>query len=183
VFYIQWETEKPVEIITCTLQCKVAWKMPPPLWVHIHRMCVLLHVRFVSFLLSVVGLIDSKMWWLCLKSLFVVYVVTLFQRLRLYSVEWRRDKWMMNWKGCGRKWLWHNVRYYSSICLEELGKTTLNFQSGKLVSGFRFESRTFLIWDRCVNHSTTSFGVCVCLKMLSWNMFSFHKKATIGGSN
>jgi hypothetical protein len=30
---------------------------------------------------------------------------------------------MMNWKGCGRKWLWPNLRYYPSVCLEELRKT------------------------------------------------------------
>jgi hypothetical protein len=23
--------------------------------------------------------------------------------IRLYSVEWKGDRWMMNWKGCGRK--------------------------------------------------------------------------------
>jgi hypothetical protein len=32
----------------------------------------------------------------------------------------------MNWKGCGRKWLWPNLRYYPGICLEELRKTTKN---------------------------------------------------------
>jgi hypothetical protein len=35
--------------------------------------------------------------------LFIVYSTTLFQWLRLYSVEWRGDTWMTNWKWCGRK--------------------------------------------------------------------------------
>jgi hypothetical protein len=29
----------------------------------------------------------------------------------------------MNWKGCGRKWLWPNLRYYPGIFLEALRKT------------------------------------------------------------
>jgi hypothetical protein len=29
-----------------------------------------------------------------------------------------------NWKGCGRKWPWPNLRYYPEICLEGLRRTT-----------------------------------------------------------
>jgi hypothetical protein len=32
----------------------------------------------------------------------------------------------MNWKGCGRKRSWPNLRYYPGICLEGLRKTTKN---------------------------------------------------------
>jgi hypothetical protein len=32
----------------------------------------------------------------------------------------------MNWKGCGRKRLWPNLKYYAGILLEELKKTTKN---------------------------------------------------------
>jgi hypothetical protein len=32
----------------------------------------------------------------------------------------------MNWKGCGRKRSWPNLRYYSGICQERLRKTTKN---------------------------------------------------------
>jgi hypothetical protein len=31
---------------------------------------------------------------------------------------------MMNWKGYGRNWSWPNLRYYPSIYLEGLRKTT-----------------------------------------------------------
>jgi hypothetical protein len=34
---------------------------------------------------------------------------------------------MMNWKGCGRKWLWSNLRFYPGICPEGLRKTTEKF--------------------------------------------------------
>jgi hypothetical protein len=34
---------------------------------------------------------------------------------------------MMNWKGCGKKWSWPNLRHYPAICLEGLRKTTKNF--------------------------------------------------------
>jgi hypothetical protein len=30
----------------------------------------------------------------------------------------------MNWKGCGRKWSWPNLRYYLGIFLEGLRNTT-----------------------------------------------------------
>jgi hypothetical protein len=33
--------------------------------------------------------------------LFAVYLTTLFQSLRLYSVEWKGGNWMMNWKDLG----------------------------------------------------------------------------------
>jgi hypothetical protein len=33
---------------------------------------------------------------------------------------------MMNWKGCGRKGLWPNGRYYPSTCMNGLRKTTKN---------------------------------------------------------
>jgi hypothetical protein len=32
----------------------------------------------------------------------------------------------MNWKGCGRKRSWPNLRYYPDICLEGLRKKTKN---------------------------------------------------------
>jgi hypothetical protein len=33
----------------------------------------------------------------------VVYLTTLFSNSRLYSVEWKGDTWVMNWKVCGSK--------------------------------------------------------------------------------
>jgi hypothetical protein len=35
---------------------------------------------------------------------------------------------MMDWEGFGRKRLWPNLRYYLSICLEGLIKTTKNLR-------------------------------------------------------
>jgi hypothetical protein len=32
----------------------------------------------------------------------------------------------MNWKGCGRKWLWSNVRHCPEICVVGLRTTTEN---------------------------------------------------------
>jgi hypothetical protein len=34
--------------------------------------------------------------------------------------------WIMNWKGCVRKRLWHKRSYYPGCCLEGLRKTTTN---------------------------------------------------------
>jgi hypothetical protein len=43
-------------------------------------------------------------------GLFVsVSLMTLFQWLR-HSVEWRGQKWIMNWEGCARKRSWPNFK-------------------------------------------------------------------------
>jgi hypothetical protein len=57
------------------------------------------------------------------------------QQLRLYSVEWNDDRWMMNWKGCGMKWPWSNLKYYPGICLEGLRKTAKNLSLDSLSLG------------------------------------------------
>jgi hypothetical protein len=44
---------------------------------------------------------------------FVVYFMTLSQWLRLHSVEWRVERWMMNWSGVGRAQLWPNFKALS----------------------------------------------------------------------
>jgi hypothetical protein len=48
--------------------------------------------------------------------LFIHTLINLaFQKLRLYSVEWKGDKWIVNWKGFGRERSWPNftVLYYN----------------------------------------------------------------------
>jgi hypothetical protein len=50
-------------------------------------------------------------------ALFVVYLMMLFQWLRLYSVEWKGGKQMISWKGCGRKWTWPNFKVLSQHLL------------------------------------------------------------------
>jgi hypothetical protein len=44
--------------------------------------------------------------------LFVAYLMTPSQYLRLYSIEWENDRQMMNCKGFGRKRSWPNWRYW-----------------------------------------------------------------------
>jgi hypothetical protein len=47
----------------------------------------------------------------------------------------------MNWKWCVRNSLLPNIKFYASICLEGLRKTTVNPQSGQPVARSRFNSR------------------------------------------
>jgi hypothetical protein len=49
--------------------------------------------------------------------------VSTFLRLQVQK-EASDDYRIMNWKGYGRKQLWSNLRYYTSICQEGLNKTT-----------------------------------------------------------
>jgi hypothetical protein len=63
---------------------------------------------------------------LVLMNMNILFICSLFkkfsQQLRPYSVRGMDDRWMMNWKGCGRKQLWRNWRYYPSICWRDRGK-------------------------------------------------------------
>lgn len=44
----------------------------------------------------------------------------------LSSAQDYRDWWTMNWKGCGRKRLWYNFRYYLRMCQNGLRDITKN---------------------------------------------------------
>jgi hypothetical protein len=86
-------------------------------------------------------------------------VISLLERrfLRLYSTEWKDDRWMMNCKGCGRKRSWPNLRQYPGMCLEDWGKPR-NSQSIQLICGSRVEPGTWRTRSRIVNRSATTFG-------------------------
>jgi hypothetical protein len=47
----------------------------------------------------------------------------------------------MNWKGCGRKLLYPNLRYYPGIYLEGLRKTTKTLSQGSRSSGLDLNSQ------------------------------------------
>jgi hypothetical protein len=64
----------------------------------------------------------------------------------------------MNWKGCGRKQLWSNFRYYPGTCLEELRRTTKKSSQARGLSGQRFKPGSSRIRSRTVNHSAVTFG-------------------------
>jgi hypothetical protein len=49
---------------------------------------------------------------------------------------------IMNGKGFGRKQSWPNLRYYASICLEGVRKTTKKPKSAKPVAGAEIST-----WD------------------------------------
>jgi hypothetical protein len=73
---------------------------------------VLLLDNFIKFCLE--QRIESTLLYesahLC--YLFIVYLTTLFQKLRLYGVERKGHKWM-SWKGFGRKRSWRNFKVLS----------------------------------------------------------------------
>jgi hypothetical protein len=66
--------------------------------------------------------------------------------------EWKM--WIMNWKGCERKWPLLNVRVLSGICSEGQRKTMKTLKSAYLVSLPNFVVRTFRIRVR----SFTTWG-------------------------
>jgi hypothetical protein len=59
-------------------------------------------------------------------ALIILFICSLFNYAFLvtwlYSVEWKDDKWRMNWEGCAT----FNLRYYIDIYLQELRKSTKN---------------------------------------------------------
>jgi hypothetical protein len=78
--------------------------------------------------------------YLCICS----YLTMIIQQVIIYSVEWKGDKWMTKWKGCGRKRSWLNLVYYPGSCLEIVRKTTCNFK----IPGLRAE-----IWSQVLPYT------------------------------
>ena len=58
------------------------------------------------------------------------------------------NQWIMNWKRCGRKWSWLNLKY-PAIYLEGLRNTTKNHNYSRMIVELRASS----IW-RSATHST-----------------------------
>jgi hypothetical protein len=88
----------------------------------------------------------------------LVYLTMLFLIMQTKNIKWKGDKWMMNWKGFGRKQLWSNFKVLSWHSPGGTEKNHEKPQSGEPVSGPRFEPRTSKIRSRSVNHSTTTLG-------------------------
>jgi hypothetical protein len=65
---------------------------------------------------------------------------------------------MMNWKGCGRKWSWPNVRCCTGICLEGLKKKTKTLNQNSWYSGrdLNLGPPEYEAW---VNYPNTTFGI------------------------
>jgi hypothetical protein len=51
------------------------------------------------------------------------------------------DQWITTWKGCERKWLWLNLKYYSGICLECFRKIIKYFRENSRFRGRDFNPR------------------------------------------
>jgi hypothetical protein len=73
--------------------------------------------------------------------LYRVCLTTHFRQQRLYRVGWKGDKWEKNWKGCGRKRSWPNLRYYPSIFLQGLRKNMRR-------SVISYNSKNFAFWSQ-----------------------------------
>jgi hypothetical protein len=78
--------------------------------------------------------LPSEVVWL------VVCLTRLSQLFTLYSVEWKVDKWTMNWKVFGRKRSWPKLRYYPSIRLQRPKK---RLKISVMIAGVQAE-----IWTR-----------------------------------
>jgi hypothetical protein len=101
-----------------------------------------LRVRFHNWQWDQITAYISPLFLKLIKFQYMMSICSLFndafQWLRLYSVEWNDDSWMMNWKVCGRKRSWHNLMYYSGICLEGLTKPTKNLSQDSRYPGRNF---------------------------------------------
>jgi hypothetical protein len=90
--------------------------------------------------------------------LFVVYFRTLLQWLRLYSIKWYSDMWMMNWKEFGKKRSWPNFNVLSLQSPAGPVKNHKNPQSGQPVSDLnpeplKYEAGVFTTRPRCSVHN------------------------------
>jgi hypothetical protein len=94
---------------------------------------------------------------------YFVFVCSLFKYFfryrRIYSVKRQGDKWMMKYKGFGRKRSWPNYKVLSCHWLEGAEESHEKPQSGFPVSGSRFKPGTSMNTKHDVYHSITGFGV------------------------
>ena len=67
------------------------------------------------------------------------------------------DQWKINWKGCGRKWSWPNIKHYSIICVH-LNKILWTNPGGQRGRG-RPKSR----WIDGVEENARKLGCRNCL--------------------
>jgi hypothetical protein len=74
--------------------------------------------------------------------------------LILFYVSWHcksNDK-LISWTGCGKKRSWHNLRYYTGLCLERLNKSpriSWRYPVFETIFEFRIQSSN-------ANHHTTT---------------------------
>jgi hypothetical protein len=107
-----------------------------------------------GIILKYVGKKSVRAWNWCR---WLVVFNDAFQLLRLYSVEWKGDVWMMSWKGAGGKRSWPNFK----VLFQSLpGGAEENRKDLSRLAGLRAEIsiRDFPVRSRSVNHSTTTFG-------------------------
>jgi hypothetical protein len=82
-------------------------------------------------------------WDECTSPKIVYFICSLFNyalSVTQHNVEWKDDRWMVNWKGCGRKRSWPKLRYYPGICLEGPRKTTKNINQNSRSPGWNLNS-------------------------------------------
>jgi hypothetical protein len=111
------------------------------------------------------GVVSSENKWIC--SLFNDAISV------SRSVEWRCGKWMMNWKGFGRRRSWPNLRYFPGICLKN-EKNHEKHKWGLPVSGPRFQPGTSRIRSRSVNQSNTTLGENKWRMGINWICLNLH---------
>jgi len=90
------------------------WKLPSEMELYCNE-CVGLHPQQWIAYRSV-----NECYNHCWFNLFMVCVTT----FEMCIVEGEIVQWQINWIGWGRKPFWGDLRYYSSISLQELKKTT-----------------------------------------------------------
>jgi hypothetical protein len=105
------------------------------------------------------------------------YIFSLFKDpfsvTQVCSVEWRGDKWMMNWKGFGRKLSWPNLRFCPRIWRDWGKPRELR------IAGFRAETWTRDFGNTGVNHSNTTFGGSVSTLVLLMGGFKLDQNGVI----
>jgi hypothetical protein len=85
-------------------------------------------------------------------------LTTLYQQLRIYGVEWKNGRWILNWKGCGKKRSWLILRCYPGICLKDMTKIT---KKSVVISGLLAE-----IWTPDLPNTNTTRPLFL---FLNWN--------------
>jgi hypothetical protein len=120
---VTWGQKRQQKIIQNIPPCSHNNKWEPTLYSFDMQLSILSHFSVTTLVNS--NIFRQNIYWGRVYLLFCV-----FNDTHMIWRGWQRDWLTVNWKECGRRLSWPNLRYCPCIYLEGLRKTTQNLSQG-----------------------------------------------------
>lgn len=98
-----------------------------------------------------------KKFWKEVPHIFLIHFMGSFlwhcQNLRLYSIESKNDRWVMNWERFGKRQLWPNQGNAPAFTWMEWGKPQINLSGYQMCwANFEVSTSKIQVWSVAVNN-------------------------------